>query len=84
MALTNQEKRDRQLDAERAVIGSMLIDPDVVRGILTAVSEKDFLNPANRLVYQAARDLFRSGEPVDAVTVRSRVGEQYTDRKSVV
>ena len=79
MALTNQEKRDRQLDAERAVIGSMLIDPDVVRGILTAVSEKDFLNPANRLVYQAARDLFRSGEPVDAVTVRSRVGEQYTD-----
>lgn len=78
MALTNQEKRDRQLDAERAVIGSMLIDPDVVRGILTAVSEKDFLNPANRLVYQAARDLFRSGEPVDAVTVRSRIGEQYT------
>lgn len=79
MALKNQEERDRQLDAERAVIGSMLIDPDVVREVLTAVNEKDFLNPANRLVYQAARDLFRSGEPVDAVTVRSRVGENYTD-----
>lgn len=79
MALNNQDKRDRQLDAERAVIGSMLIDPEIVRGVLAAVNESDFLNSANRLAFTACRDLFRAGEPVDAVTVRGRVGEQYTD-----
>lgn len=79
MALNNQDKRDHQLDAERAVVGSMLIDPETVRGVLAAVNETDFLSPANRLIFQACRDLFRSGEPVDAVTVRGRVGEQYTD-----
>lgn len=79
MALNNQDKRDRQLDAERAVIGSMLIDPEIVRGVLAAVSEKDFIEPSNRLIFRTCRDLFRSGGPVDAVTVRGRVGKPYTD-----
>lgn len=76
---TQDEKLDHQLDAERAVLGSMLIDESVVRDVLACVEAKDFLNPANRLIYQAARKLFRDSEPVDAITIRGQIGEQYTN-----
>lgn len=79
MAVTNQDKRARQLDAERAVIGSLLIDSSIVRGILARVNDADFLNQANRLIFQAARALFRAGEPVDPITIRGRVGDQYSE-----
>lgn len=77
MAMSHEDKLDHQLDAERAVIGSMLIDPEIVRDVLMAVSSKDFLNPANRLIFQTARALFQAGGPVDAVTIRDRIGPDY-------
>ncbi len=77
MGMSSQDKLDHQLDAERAVIGSMLIDPDIVRDVLATVNVKDFLNPANRLIFQTARALFQAGSPVDAVAIRDRIGTDY-------
>lgn len=80
MAVNTQKNgADRRLDAERAVLGSMLIDEDIVRDVLACVEPKDFLDQTNRLVFQAARALFRASEPVDPITIRSRIGEQYTN-----
>ena len=80
MAATSHEDRlDHQLDAERGVIGSLLIDESLVREMVSVVDAQDFLNPANRLIFQAARQLFRDGKPVDALTIRDRVGSQYSD-----
>lgn len=39
------EKLDHLLDAERAVIGAMLVDPDVVRPLLSRVRDADFTIP---------------------------------------
>ena len=80
MAVMSHEDRvDHQLDAERGVIGSLLIDESLVREMVSVVDTQDFLNPANRLIFQAARQLFRAGKPVDALTIRDRVGSQYSD-----
>lgn len=70
----------RRLDAEHAVLGSMLIDETCIPKLLPKVEASDFSNKANRVIFQAIRDAFRSGDPVDAVTVRGRIGEAYTDR----
>ena len=78
MAMSSQEKLDHQLDAERAVIGSLLIDAGIVRDVVATVDVNDFLNPANRLIYQTARALFRDGSPVDAVAIRDRIGPDYS------
>lgn len=78
MAMSSQEKLDHQLDAERAVIGSLLIDAGIVRDVVSTVDINDFLNPANRLIYQTARALFRAGSPVDAVAIRDRIGPDYS------
>ena len=77
MAMSHEEKLYHQLDAERAVIGSLLIDEGIVRDVVAIVNPKDFLNPANRLIFQTARALFQTGSPVDAVTIRDRIGPDY-------
>lgn len=75
--MSSEDKLEHQLDAERAVIGSLLIDPKIVRDVLAAVDVRDFLNPANRLIFQTARKLFQAGSPVDAVTIRDKIGTDY-------
>lgn len=74
----SKEGRESRLDAERAVIGSLLIDPELTRPILASVRDGDFLNPVNRMIFQAARALFRAGIPVDAITLRDRVGAEHS------
>ena len=79
MAMSHEDKLDRQLDAEQAVIGSLLIDERIVREVLSTVDVRDFLNPTNRLIFQAARKLFRDGKTVDRFSIRDQVGSQYSD-----
>lgn len=78
MALSHQDKLDHQLDAERAVIGSMLIDRHIIPAVLAKVDDADFYNPANRLIFQAARSLYRAGKAADSITIRDRVGMDYS------
>ena len=79
MAVNKDDRRDHALDAEWAVLGSLLIDPGIQQPLFAKVRPEHFMNQANRLIFTAARDLYRAGEPVDAVTVRAKVGQEYTD-----
>lgn len=67
------------LEAERAVLGSMLIDADCVNDILAEVDERDFVSTANRLIFQAARAVMREGGHVDAITVRAKLGDAIAE-----
>ena len=78
MGISKSDKLEHQLDAERAVIGSMLIDPEIIRPALSKIRDADFYNPANRLIFQAARALFREGGAPDAITIRDKVGSNYS------
>ena len=71
--------RERWLDAERGVIGAMLIDPELVPAILAAVREEDFQIGADLRIFQEARALFREGAAADPITIRNRIGPQLTD-----
>lgn len=72
------------LEAEQAVAGSLLVagakgDTETIRGLLSQVQEEDLLNPVNKEAFQAARTLFRSGAAVDPITIRDKIGGQYSD-----
>lgn len=71
-------RAEHRLDAEQAVLGAMLIDPEIVCPALSRVREVDFANPVNRTIFQAFRELFRRGQPTDAITVRNRVGGEHS------
>ena len=57
------------LDAERAVLGSMIIEPEAVERALQFLNEKSFYKDAHRRIFSAAVEINERGEPVDLVTV---------------
>ena len=61
--------------AQVGVLGSMLISPELVGEVLTKVQDKDFVNLRHRLTYQAIRQLFVSGKPVDPVLLLPILGD---------
>ena len=66
------------LQAQYSVLGSALIDSSVVRKVLTETAEEDYTLQC-RTVYQAMRKLFNDGIPVDPVSVKGVLGEEYKD-----
>src|SRR5450756_2720790 len=57
------------LEAEEAILGSLLIDPDAIIKIAASVSAEDFYREKNGWVYQAILDLHERREPADFLTL---------------
>ena len=60
--MVNMDVQDR-LSNQEAVIGSLLISPELVGPVLSKVSDQDFLDEGYRRIYQAIRAQFVSGQP---------------------
>ena len=63
------------LQAERTVLGAILLDPEAIYRVASQLSSNDFYDPVYRSVYAACKALMEQGKPVDFVTV----GQQLTD-----
>ena len=60
----------RDYGAERAILGAILLNPEVLDRVLEAgLATSDFSQPAHRLLYDCFTDLVREGKAVDVVTV---------------
>lgn len=61
------------LEAEQAVIGSMLTDKDAVVSSIEVLKEQDFYREDNRFIYVAILNLYNRAEPIDIITVKSEL-----------
>ncbi len=59
------------LEAERAVLGGILLEPDALQAVLQIVQPEDFYAEAHARLFEVMRDLAARGQPVDQVTVRA-------------
>lgn len=59
----------QNIEAEEAVLGSLLIDPDAIIRVATFLQPDDFYVQRNGLIYAAVRDLHERREPADLVTL---------------
>ena len=57
------------IEAEEALLGSLLIDPDVIVQVATVVQPKDFYVQRHGWIYDAMRYLHDLRQPVDFLTV---------------
>ncbi|MBD3362111.1 replicative DNA helicase [Candidatus Dojkabacteria bacterium] len=60
-------------EAEKGVIGSILIDEDVVLKILDTISSEDFYNPKHKLIFKCVEELFHNQQAIDTLTLTSRL-----------
>jgi len=61
------------LEAEQAILGSLLIDRDVLLKIESILKPEDFYDQGNSLIYELILELSRKGIPVDIVTLSNEL-----------
>ncbi len=59
----------QNIEAEQAVLGSILLKSDVFGTVLETLKPQDFYKESHRLIYNAMIDLFDQNEPQDLLTV---------------
>ncbi|RLB53850.1 MAG: replicative DNA helicase [Deltaproteobacteria bacterium] len=57
------------LEAERSILGAVLLDNGIFDQILDVVQDSDFYREANRKIFAAMRELSRRGEAIDYLTL---------------
>ena len=57
------------LEAEKAVLGGLLLNPDLWDTVSVTVDEKDFILLEHQLIYRAIRRLRDHGSEIDTVTL---------------
>lgn len=57
------------IDAERAVLGSVMLSEAAFHDVAATIEPSDFYRPEHELIYDAATQLYATGQPVDAITV---------------
>lgn len=55
------------LDAEKAVLGAILINPESINRVIEILMPDFFYSPANRLIYDAMFTLYNQSKPIDAL-----------------
>lgn len=63
-------------EAERAVIGSMIMDRDAVLAASEILHSGDFYEHQYGIIFDAIVELFNEGKPVDLVTLQERLREK--------
>ena len=61
------------LEAEQAIIGSMLTDRDAVISAVEVLKDDDFYREDNKIIYEAILNLYSRSEPIDIITVKSEL-----------
>ena len=62
--------------AEQAVLGSMFLDREAASLAMEVLTGEDFYRPDHRMVFEAAEELYRTGAPIDIVTVKNKLEEK--------
>jgi replicative DNA helicase len=72
----DSRERPANVDAERAVLGSILLKPDVCDDVALLVRPDDFADEAHEILYRHLLELHDSGKRVDVTIVLERLRTQ--------
>ncbi|MFH1790043.1 MAG: replicative DNA helicase [bacterium] len=66
----------QSLEAEKSLIGSILLDKDSMIKVGDVVSSEDFYKKAHEVIYTVVVELYEKNEPIDLLTVSNRLAEK--------
>mgnify|MGYP000241419792 CR=1 FL=1 len=68
----------QNIDAEKALLGSIMLRPIALLEIVDAISEDDFYVQKHKLIFRAMIELSRIGDPIDLVSVAEKMQAMNT------
>jgi len=63
----------QSIDAEKALLGAIMLKPECMFDISDIVSSDSFYVEKHRLIYKAMRELFSKSDPIDLLSVSARL-----------
>ena len=66
----------QNLEAERSLLGSLLISDAVLPEILTILKPEDFYDPAHQVIFASMTNLYNVHKPVDIITITAELRKQ--------
>ncbi len=64
------------IEAEKALLGSIMIRGEVMHDIVDIVSEQSFYSNIHRMIYSSLFELHQKGQPIDILTLSGRLKEK--------
>ena len=64
------------IEAEEAVIGSLLIDSDAIINVAQILRAEDFFAQQNKLIYDSCLSLYQQNESINQITVAQELSQQ--------
>ncbi len=74
--LTSEKLPPQNIEAEQSVLGCLLIDKNAILKVVDFLQAKDFYKPDHQEIYQAMFELFERSEPIDLLSISSRLKEK--------
>jgi len=65
----------QNLDSEKALLGSIMLRSEVLFDILDLISDDCFYSEKHRLIFKSMMDLFSKKEPIDLLTLATKLKE---------
>jgi len=66
----------QNLEAEASLLGCLMIDKDAIFKIADTLTPQDFYKNSHSLIYEAMRELYARREPIDILTLTSKLEEK--------
>lgn len=66
----------QDLEAERSVLGSLMLDSKAINVVIDILKSDDFYHQKNQFIFRAMCDLYENKEPIDVLSVSSRLKEK--------
>jgi len=66
----------QSLDAEMALLGSIMLRPDAMYEIMDVVASRSFYAEKHAIIFETMLELFSKHEPIDLLTLSSRLKEK--------
>lgn len=66
----------QSLDAEMALLGSIMLRPEVMYEIMDVISGESFYSDRHKIVFGGMMDLFKKNQPIDLLSLSSRLREK--------
>ena len=66
----------QNIEAEEALLGSLLIDKEAIIKIVDTIKPQDFYKDVHQMIYQAMLEVWEEHEPIDILSVSNRLEEK--------
>lgn len=74
--MENLKLPPQDIDAERSVLGALMLDKDAIIKVTDVLKSFDFYQPSNAKIFDAIFELFEKGEPIDILSVTKKLKDK--------